>query len=126
MGASILWFRWFGFNAGSEVLSDVISVSAWTVTNKATGMALVTWLLMSLGHTGRPSIAGAATGAVAGLVAITPASGWVGPMASIIIGVAAGTLCYGAVAFKHSRKWDDTLYVWGAPAISCLTSPFTT
>ena len=91
LGASILWFGWFGFNAGSEVLADGITVSAWTVTNTATGMASVTWLLMSWGHTGRPSIAGAATGAVAGLVAITPASGWVGPMASIIIGVAAGT-----------------------------------
>ena len=121
LGASILWFGWFGFNAGSEVLSDGIAVSAWTVTNTATGMASVTWLLMSWGHTGRPSIAGAATGAVAGLVAITPASGWVGPMAAIIIGVAAGTLCYGAVAFKNSRKWDDALDVWGVHGIGGVT-----
>ena len=115
LGASILWFGWFGFNAGSEVLSDGIAVSAWTVTNTATGMASVTWLLMSWGHTGRPSIAGA------GLVAITPASGWVGPMASIIIGIAAGTLCYGAVAFKNSRKWDDALDVWGVHGIGGFT-----
>jgi len=121
LGASILWFGWFGFNAGSEVLSDGIAVSAWTVTNTATGMASVTWLLMSWAHTGRPSIAGAATGAVAGLVAITPASGWVGPMASIIIGVAAGTVCYGAVAFKNSRKWDDALDVWGVHGIGGFT-----
>ncbi|MEK0329681.1 MAG: ammonium transporter, partial [Nitrosopumilus sp.] len=90
LGASILWFGWFGFNAGSEVMVDGITVSAWTVTNTATGMASVTWLLMSWAHTGKPSIVGAATGAVAGLVAITPASGWVGPMASSIIGIAAG------------------------------------
>ena len=75
LGASILWFGWFGFNAGSEVMVDGITVSAWVVTNTATGVAAVTWLLMSWAHTGKPSIVGAATGAVAGLVAITPASG---------------------------------------------------
>ena len=113
LGASILWFGWFGFNAGSEVMVDGITVSAWVVTNTATGVAAVTWVLMSWAHTGKPSIVGAATGAVAGLVAITPASGWVGPMASIIIGIAAGTVCYGCVAFKNARKWDDALDVWG-------------
>ena len=96
LGAGILWFGWFGFNAGSEVMVDGITVSAWTVTNTATGMAAVTWVLMSWAHTGKPSIVGAASGAVAGLVAITPASGWVGPMAAIIIGIAAGTVCYAA------------------------------
>jgi len=121
LGASILWFGWFGFNAGSEVLSDGIAVSAWTVTNTATGMASVTWLLMSWAHTGKASITGAATGAVAGLVAITPASGWVGPMAAIIIGVAAGTVCYGCVAFKNARKWDDALDVWGVHGMGGFT-----
>ncbi len=72
LGASILWFGWFGFNAGSEVMVDGITVSAWTVTNTATGMASITWVLMSWAHTGKPSIVGAASGAVAGLVAITP------------------------------------------------------
>ena len=90
LGAAILWFGWFGFNVGSEVQVDGIAVSAWTVTNTSTGMAVVTWVLMSWAHTGKPSIVGAASGAVAGLVAITPASGWVGPMAAIIIGIAAG------------------------------------
>jgi len=121
LGASILWFGWFGFNAGSEVMVDGITVSAWTVTNTATGMSSVTWLLMSWAHTGKPSIVGAATGAVAGLVAITPASGWVGPMASFIIGIAAGTVCYGAVAFKNSRKWDDALDVWGVHGMGGFT-----
>ena len=117
LGASILWFGWFGFNAGSELLADGVSVMAWTVTNTATGMASVTWMLMSWAHTGKPSIVGAASGAVAGLVAITPASGFVGPMASIIIGIAAGTVCYGAVAFKNARKWDDALDVWAVHGI---------
>lgn len=121
LGASILWFGWFGFNAGSEVMVDGITVSAWVVTNTATGMAVLTWLLMSWAHTGKPSIVGAATGAVAGLVAITPASGWVGPMASIIIGIAAGTVCYGCVAFKNSRKWDDALDVWGVHGMGGFT-----
>ena len=92
---AILWFGWFGFNAGSEVMVDGITVSAWVVTNTATGMATITWVLMSWAHTGKPSIVGAfATGAVAGLVAITPFLGWVGPMAAIIIGIAAGTVCW--------------------------------
>ncbi|HEX9845161.1 MAG TPA: ammonium transporter [Candidatus Nitrosotenuis sp.] len=121
LGASMLWFGWFGFNAGSEVMVDGITVSAWVVTNTATGMAVLTWLLMSWAHTGKPSIVGAATGAVAGLVAITPASGWVGPMASIIIGIAAGTICYGCVAFKNSRKWDDALDVWGVHGMGGFT-----
>ena len=84
---------------------DGITVSAWTVTNTATGMAAITWVLMSWAHTGKPSVVGAASGAVAGLVAITPASGWVGPMAAIIIGIAAGTVCYACIAFKSARKW---------------------
>ena len=126
LGASILWFGWFGFNAGSELMADGVAVMAWTVTNTATGMASVTWMLMSWAHTGKPSIVGAASGAVAGLVAITPASGFVGPMASIIIGIAAGTVCYGAVAFKNKRKWDDALDVWAVHGIGGLTGAILT
>lgn len=126
LGASILWFGWFGFNAGSEVMVDGITVSAWVVTNIATGMAAVTWLLMSWAHTGKPSIVGAATGAVAGLVTITPASGWVGPMAAIIMGIAAGTVCYGCVAFKNARKWDDALDVWGVHGMGGLVGAILT
>ena len=126
LGASILWFGWFGFNAGSEVMVDGITVSAWAVTNTATGMAAVTWVLMSWAHTGKPSIVGAASGAVAGLVTITPASGWVGPMAAIIMGIAAGTICYASVAFKNSRKWDDALDVWGIHGMGGLTGAILT
>ncbi len=126
LGAAILWFGWFGFNAGSEVMVDGITVSAWTVTNTATGMAVLAWALMSWAHTGKPSIVGAASGAVAGLVAITPASGWVGPMAAIIIGIAAGTVCYACVAFKNARKWDDALDVWGVHGMGGLTGAILT
>jgi len=113
LGASLLWFGWFGFNAGSGLTAGPIASSAWTVTNLATGTAAVTWVLMSWAHTGKPSVVGAASGAVAGLVAITPASGFVAPMAAIIIGLAAGMICYGAVIFKNKRGWDDALDVWG-------------
>ena len=126
LGTSLLWFGWFGFNAGSEAMVDGITVSAWTVTNTATGMAAVTWVLMSWAHTGKPSIVGAASGAVAGLVTITPASGWVGPMAAIIMGIAAGTVCYACVAFKNARKWDDALDVWGIHGMGGLTGAILT
>jgi len=126
LGASILWFGWFGFNAGSEVMVDGITVSAWTVTNTSAGMAVVTWVLISWAHTGKPSVVGAASGAVAGLVAITPASGWVGPMAAIIIGIAAGTVCYGAIMFKSARRWDDALDVWGIHGMGGLTGTILT
>ncbi len=117
LGAALLWFGWFGFNAGSGLNAGAIATSAWTVTNLATGTASVTWMLMSWAHTGRPSVVGAASGAVAGLVAITPASGFVGPMAAMIIGLAAGMICYAAVVFKNRRRWDDALDVWGVHGI---------
>lgn len=121
LGTGMLWFGWFGFNAGSGVAADGLAVNAWVVTNTATGMAALTWMLMAWAHTGKPSIVGAASGAVAGLVTITPASGFVGPMASLIIGIAAGTVCYGCVSFKNSRKWDDALDVWGVHGMGGFT-----
>ena len=121
LGAGILWFGWFGFNPGSEVMVDGITVSAWMATNIAAGMGTVTWVLLSWAHTGKPSIVGAATGTIAGLGTITPASGWVGPMGALIIGIAAGAVCYGAVAFKNARKWDDALDVWGVHGMGGLT-----
>jgi Amt family ammonium transporter len=113
LGASILWFGWFGFNAGSGLAADGRDTSAFVVTNTATAMAVLSWVFMSWAHTGKPSIVGAASGAVAGLVAITPASGFVGVMGAIIIGLAAGIICYACVVFKNRRRWDDALDVWG-------------
>lgn len=113
LGAALLWFGWFGFNAGSALAADGVATNAFVVTNVATAAALVTWLVMSWLFDGKPSVVGAASGAVAGLVAITPAAGFVGPMPAIVIGFGAGVICYGCVKLLLKLKVDDTLAVWG-------------
>src|SRR5713101_2859562 len=94
LGASLLWFGWFGFNAGSAITAGGLAANAFVVTNTAAAMAALTWMTVSWLHKGAPSVLGAAAGAVAGLVAITPASGYVDVSASILIGLGAGTFCY--------------------------------
>ncbi|MDP7674725.1 MAG: ammonium transporter [Dehalococcoidia bacterium] len=125
IGAAILWFGWFGFNAGSGLAADGLAVSAFLVTNTAAATAMVVWLILGNIHTGKMSAVGAATGAVAGLVAITPAAGFVGPMGSIAVGVGAGVLTFYAVRIRHKFGFDDALEVaavhgvggvWGAIA----------
>ena len=113
LGASLLWFGWFGFNAGSALAADGVATNAFVTTNTATAAALVTWVAMSWLCDKKPSVVGAATGAVAGLVAITPAAGFVGPLPAIIIGLGAGAICYGAVKLLAKLKVDDSLAVWG-------------
>src|ERR671936_969702 len=100
LGASLLWFGWFGFNAGSALASGGLAANAFVVTNTAAAMAALTWMTVSWLHKGAPSVLGAAAGAVAGLVAITPASGYVDVSASIIIGLGAGGFCDFAVSLK--------------------------
>jgi len=126
LGAALLWVGWFGFNAGSAASAATNATSAFVATQIATGMAAVTWALISWGHTGRPSTVGAASGAVAGLVAITPASGFVSPMSAIIIGILASIVCYAAVVFKNKRKWDDALDTWGVHGIGGLAGALLT
>ncbi len=126
LGAALLWFGWFGFNAGSAGAAGTNATSAFVATQIATGTAALTWMLISWAHTGRPSTVGAASGAVAGLVAITPASGFVGPMASLIIGIAAALVCYAAVVFKNRRKWDDALDTWAVHGIGGLAGALLT
>ena len=125
LGAGILWFGWFGFNAGSGLAADGLAISAFLVTNTAAAVALVVWVILGHIHTGKMSGVGAATGAVAGLVAITPASGFVGPMGAIAIGLGAGVLTFYAVRIRHKFGFDDALEVmavhgiggiWGAIA----------
>src|SRR5438128_1041781 len=103
LGASLLWFGWFGFNAGSALAAGGLATSAFVVTNTATAMAALTWITVSWIHKGRPSVLGMAAGAVAGLVAITPASGFVDVSGSIIIGLGAGSICYLAMQLRPRR-----------------------
>ena len=113
LGAGLLWFGWFGFNAGSSLAADGLAVNAFVVTNTAAAAALVTWVIVSWIQTKKASVTGAATGAVAGLVAITPAAGFVGAMPALIIGIGAGVICYAAIVVLSKLKVDDALAVFG-------------
>ena len=117
LGAALLWFGWFGFNAGSALAADGVATNAFVVTNIAAAAAVLAWVAMSWIFGKKPSVVGAASGAVAGLVAITPAAGFVGPMPAIIIGVGAGAICYGAIELLLKFKVDDALAVWGVHGI---------
>jgi Amt family ammonium transporter len=117
LGASILWFGWFGFNAGSAGGATSQAVYAFVNTALAAAVAGLTWTLASWKFGGKPSVVGAAAGAVAGLVAITPASGFVEPMAALAIGFGAGTLCYIAVRLRAKLGFDDSLDVVGVHGV---------
>ncbi len=130
-GAALLWFGWFGFNAGSALAADGLAANAFVVTHVASAVGAISWIFFEWIHRGKPTTLGVASGAVAGLVAITPASGFVGPMSSIIIGFFAGALCYGGVLLKTRLGYDDSLDVvgihgvggtWGALATGLFAS----
>jgi Amt family ammonium transporter len=131
MGAGLLWFGWFGFNAGSALEASGLAASAFLATNTGAAAAALGWMFTEWMTRGKPTVLGAASGAVAGLVAITPASGYVGPISSIIIGAVAGSLCYAACNFKSKLGYDDSLDVvgvhgvggtWGALATGLFAS----
>ena len=117
LGAALLWFGWFGFNAGSALTAGGLATSAFLVTNTAAAMGALTWMTVSWWHKQQPSVTGAAAGAVAGLVAITPASGFVNVMGSIVIGFGAGVVCYVAIHFREKVHVDDALDVWAVHGI---------
>jgi Amt family ammonium transporter len=117
LGASLLWFGWFGFNAGSAITAGGLAANAFVVTNTAAAMAALTWMTVSWLHKGAPSVLGAAAGAVAGLVAITPASGYVDVSASILIGLGAGIFCYTAIQLTKRLRVDDALDVFGVHGV---------
>ena len=117
LGAALLWFGWFGFNAGSSLAADGVATNAFVVTNTAAAAAMMAWLLMSWMIDKKPSAVGAASGAVAGLVAITPAAGFVGPMPALIIGLGAGVFCYSMVKLLLKLRVDDALAVFGVHGI---------
>src|SRR5512132_1595153 len=117
LGAGLLWFGWFGFNAGSAVAANGLAASAFIVTNTAAAAATLTWVGASYLHHRKVSVVGAACGAVAGLVAITPASGFVTPGGAILIGLAAGGLCYSATLLRERIKIDDALDVFAVHGV---------
>ena len=117
LGASLLWFGWFGFNAGSAISAGGLATSAFVVTNTATAAAALAWMFTEWMVRGKPTVLGAASGAVAGLVAITPASGYVGPLSSILIGIGGGVLCFTACNIKGRLGYDDSLDVVGVHGI---------
>jgi ammonium transporter, Amt family len=117
LGAGLLWFGWFGFNAGSALGANGLAVNAFVVTNTAAAMAALTWLTVSWAHKGHPSVIGAAAGAVSGLVAITPAAGFVDASAAILIGLGAGVICYWAIQLTRKLKVDDALDVFGVHGV---------
>jgi len=132
LGAALLWFGWFGFNAGSALSANGLAASAFVVTNTSAAMAALSWILAERLHHGRPTMLGAASGAVAGLVAITPAAGFVSPLSSLAIGLVAGVVCYlGVSVVKRKFGYDDSLDafgvhglggIWGALATGIFAS----
>ena len=117
LGAGLLWFGWFGFNAGSAVAANGLAASAFIVTNIAAAAGLITWVLASYVRGRKVSVVGAACGAVAGLVAITPASGFVGVGGALIIGLVAGGLCFSATLLRERLKVDDALDVFAVHGV---------
>jgi Amt family ammonium transporter len=117
LGAALLWFGWFGFNGGSAVASGSLATSAFVVTHISTAAAALSWMIAEWAYRGDPTVLGAASGAVAGLVAITPASGFVGPVSAIVIGGGAGVACYFAINLKTKLGYDDSLDVVGVHGV---------
>jgi Amt family ammonium transporter len=121
LGTGLLWFGWYGFNAGSELRVDAVTASAFLNTDLAASFAAVAWLLIEWANGRQPKFVGLLTGAVAGLATITPAAGYVSPGTAVVIGIAAGAVCYYAVAMKNRLGWDDALDVWGVHGVGgCL------
>jgi Amt family ammonium transporter len=117
LGASILWFGWFGFNAGSGLAADGLAVSAFLVTNTCAATAMMIWVILGMFHGGKVSGVGAATGAIAGLATITPASGFIGVESSLYLGIITGIITFYAVYFKSKVNLDDALDVFAVHGI---------
>jgi ammonium transporter, Amt family len=117
LGTGLLWFGWYGFNAGSELRVDSITALAFLNTDIAASFAAITWLVIEWNHRKKPKFVGLLTGAVAGLATITPAAGFVSPTSACMIGIISGVVCYLAVEMKNKMKWDDALDVWGVHGV---------
>ncbi len=117
LGAGLLWFGWFGFNAGSALAAGALAAYAFVNTMLGGSFALLSWMAVNWWRDGKPSATGALTGSIAGLAAITPASGFVAPGAAVVIGILAGIAGYAATKVRARRKWDDALDVWACHGI---------
>ncbi|HEX6289685.1 MAG TPA: ammonium transporter [Herpetosiphonaceae bacterium] len=126
LGTALLWFGWFGFNAGSALGSGALAVNAFVTTNSAAAMAALTWMTASWIRHERPSVLGSTAGAVAGLVGITPAAGFVTPIAALLIGFASGLLCFVVVEFIVRNRIDDALDVFGVHGIGGIVGALLT
>jgi Amt family ammonium transporter len=117
LGTGLLWFGWYGFNAGSELQVDAITGIAFLNTDIAASFAAITWLFLAWTLERKPKFVGLLTGAVAGLATITPAAGFITVQYAVIIGIVAGIVCYFAISLKNKMKWDDALDVWGVHGV---------
>ena len=126
LGASLLWFGWFGFNAGSAITAGTLAVTAFVTTNTAAAMGALTWTTISWWHKGQPSVLGAAAGAVAGLATVTQAAGYITVPSAILIGLLAGAACYFAVQLKPHLRVDDALDVFGVHGVGGLLGALST
>ncbi len=125
-GAGLLWFGWFGFNAGSALASGQLAALAFMTTHLGAAGGALGWLFIEWKHRGKPTALGVASGLVAGLVAITPACGYVAPWAAIVIGFVAGGVCYGAVLLKNRFGYDDSLDAFGVHGVGGLAGALLT
>jgi len=126
LGAGLLWFGWFGFNAGSALSAGTLSTMAFVATHTSAVSATLIWVLIEWIHRGKPTMFGAATGSIAGLATITPASGFVSPMSALIIGLAAGAVCYVSLNMKTKIGYDDSLDAFGVHGVGGVLGTFAT
>ena len=117
LGTALLWFGWFGFNGGSALAANAVAAQAFVNTDIAGSIAMCTWLVLTWARNGKPSLVGALTGAVSGLVCITPAAGFVPTWSAFVLGVGAGVVCYYAIVVKQRMDWDDALDVWAVHGV---------
>ncbi len=126
LGTGLLWFGWFGFNAGSALSAGALSTMAFVATHTSAVSATVIWVIIEWMHRGKPTMFGAATGSIAGLATITPASGFVSPMSALIIGLAAGSVCYISLNMKSKLGYDDSLDAFGVHGVGGILGTFAT
>jgi Amt family ammonium transporter len=126
LGAGLLWFGWFGFNAGSALSAGTLSTMAFVATHTSAVSATLIWVIIEWIHRGKPTMFGAATGSIAGLATITPAAGFVSPMSSLIIGLAAGAVCYVSLNMKKNLGYDDSLDAFGVHGVGGFLGTFAT